>query len=384
MTFWTHWQGFWQEEAIRREAAYYQKKVEKLGIPPEMDQTTLHLHLRDRLVSRDIQPKPKGDLHIFFAAPLGSWEKHNIPPALRKFGEVTPFYTNELGFDEKSSDWIHERHLLDQKLLETFEAAHARKAIDVFVSYLSGTLVSPGTIRRINQSGIFSCAWWFDDRLKFRGKFLGGRYGGAASLASSYDLNLTSASDSIVKYIAEGGLALFWPPAGNPELCTPREKSFEFDVSFIGSCYGRRLDMIRYLTRGGISVETFGEGWPNGPVTAEEMVEIYARSRINLGFSGIAYSAKEMCLKERDFSIPMSGGLLLCGDFPDLRRVYEVGREVLTYTSQEDCLKKIRHLLNRPQKCSQIRRAARGRALRDHTWEKRFQKVFELAGVLPC
>ena len=78
----------------------------------------------------------------------------------------------------------------------------------------------------------------------------------------------------------------------------------------------------------------------------------------------------------------MCGVLYLTSDNPELRLVYKVGREIVTYHNKQDCLAKVRYLLAHPEECAQIRQAGHARCLHDHTWEVRFQRVFELAEVI--
>ena len=47
-----------------------------------------------------------------------------------------------------------------------------------------------------------------------------------------------------------------------------------------------------------------------------------------------------------------------------------------------DCAHKIRTLLAHPVKARRIREAGRARALRDHTWERRFEDAFSTVGLL--
>ncbi len=371
-----------QELRIRREQALYEAQARRLGLPNELDAPALRQRLAQRLASRGVTAKRKGDLHIVYATPLADWERHNIPPALERFGTLSPFYLKEQGFDGRAENWLQVRHRLDEALLRFVAELHARQPVDVLVSYLSGWHIAPDTIRSINQMGIVTCAFWWDDRLYFRGQLRGGRYLGAASLAAAYDLNLTNASDSVVKYLVEGGLAMFWPEAANPDHFRPLERAFEFDVTFVGACYGQRLAFVDYLRRHGIRVEAFGPGWPNGPLPGDEIVDVYARSRINLGFSGVGYSMREMCLKGRDFEVPMSGALYLTSEQPDLHRVYDVGRQVLTFRDREACLAQINRLLADHEAGYRLRQAAREHCLREHTWERRFHDLFRLEGVL--
>ncbi len=89
-----------------------------------------------------------------------------------------------------------------------------------------------------------------------------------------------------------------------------------------------------------------------------------------------------MCLKLRDFEVPMSGNLYLTQDNPELALVYDVDKEIVTYKDENDCAKKVKWLLNNPEQAEKIRKAGRKRALKDHTWEKRFVDIFQKAGVL--
>jgi spore maturation protein CgeB len=74
------------------------------------------------------------------------------------------------------------------------------------------------------------------------------------------------------------------------------------------------------LKKHGIEVEAFGFGWSNGPLSTQEMVRMYSKSKINLGFGEITNLIDTYCLTGRDFEIPMSGGLYLTEYNPELER----------------------------------------------------------------
>jgi spore maturation protein CgeB len=132
----------------------------------------------------------------------------------------------------------------------------------------------------------------------------------------------------------------------------------------------------------GVDVACFGAGWENGPLSDEEMVKLYSQTRINLGFAGVGHSKKLMCLKGRDFEVPMSGGLYLTQNNPELALVYDIGKEIVTYNDEQDCVRKIKWLLNHPNEIAKIQKAGRKRAMQDHSWEKRFDQLFNIAGIL--
>ncbi len=380
---WTQYKSRRQERTIRNDDRHYRARATRLGLPFELTEQTLRESLRARYSARGFRAHAAVAPHVLYATPLDEWERHNIPPALRSIGRLTPYYLREHGFDDRAPDWISRRASLDKNLREYVRETHRRDPIDVFVAYLSGYHVTADTIKAIGALGIPTCAYWWDDRLYFRGYVRGGRYTGAHDLAAAYDLNLTNASTSIVKYLVEGGLAMFWPEGANPDHFRPLpERPFMYDVSFIGQRYGRRAAFIRGLRQRGLRVQTFGPGWDEGPITATEMVEVYASSRVNLGISGIGYSMREMCLKGRDFEVPMCGAVYVTGDQPDLSRVYQKGKEIFGYHDVDDCAQIIRRLLSDSDECERVRAAARVRCVKDHTWERRFREAFDILGVM--
>lgn len=365
------------DERIAAENKYYEEQSRG-----QRDITLIDHQLTQRLNSRPlVLRESRHTIHFLYASRPSNWERHNLPPQLAGIGKLTSYYYGDRGFDDSSKDWLQRRHLMDEDLLKFVRATHERHPVDIFLSYLSGWQTSPATIKAIGDLGIVTCGFHWDDKLSFRGDMAGNRWSGPAALASSYDLNLTNAPSSIIKYQVEGGVAIFWPEAANADHFAPLMLPFEYDVSFVGACYGYRPTLIEYLRRRGISVHTFGPGWPGGSVHESEMVRIYAKSRINLGFGGIGYSMRSQCLKGRDFEVPMSGGLYLTSANPELELVFDTQREIATYSDAESCYKMICDLLQDPERCSKIRRAGRERAVAEHTWAARMARLLDVVSA---
>jgi hypothetical protein len=373
--------AFFQEHKVMSEMREYHL-LAKASPEYAARNEPLDLALRRRLAKFNIKPitRAKGDLRIFFMSPLNNWE-HILPLSLEPFGAVSTFMWQGGALFAEYTEWERYRATLNAELLSRFHKAHGQAPIDVVVGYVSDYEVLPTTLATMKHLGavVFNMCW--DDKLHFSGRHRNQQIG-VASLAPHVDLNLTSSPDSIVKYAVKGGLAMFWPEAAHPGVHKTHDLPFEFDVSFVGQKYGWRPKFIDALRKRGITVACFGQGWENGPLSDSEMVKLYSRSRINLGFAGVGHSKKLMCLKGRDFEVPMSGGLYLTQNNPELALVYQVGREIVTYESEDDCAQKIRWLLDNPVEASSIRERGRRRALKDHTWDKRFTDIFEIAGVL--
>ncbi|HWE96419.1 MAG TPA: glycosyltransferase [Tepidisphaeraceae bacterium] len=323
----------------------------------------------------------KGEMHLFIAYGVYNWERV-LPTALAPFGRVSAFDWRARGFDEFAPDWLIHRDDMNRAMLDAFRAAHREQPVDAVVAYVSGNNTSPQALAEMAGAGaaVFNFCW--DDKINFPGHMSGGRYTSPAAIAGAVDLNLTNAPDSVVKYAVHGGLAMFWPEAAYPPVHRPYDAPFEFDVTFVGARYGWRPQFIDELAGEGIKVECFGRGWPNGPLSDEEMVRLYSRSRINLGVGGVGHSRKLLCIKGRDFEVPMSGGLYLTQHNPELSFVFEIGREIMTYRSAADCAATVHELLADPARAAEIRRAARARSLRDHTYESRWTQAFGMAGLM--
>lgn len=339
--------------------------------------------LRDRLAARAAQngwPKNKGDLHLFVAFRLFNWEQV-LAHAFLPFGQVTVFEWGSLGFDENLADLPHQKSRMNKAMLAAFDAANAQRPVDVVIGYLSGANTEPSTLAHMAAKGSAVFNFSYDDKLDVA-TLPDGSPRGPAALAKVVDLNLSSDPDGVLKYALHGGLARFHPECADPDTHRPYSLPFTYDVAFVGASYGFRPFFIEKLRALGISVQAFGQGWEGGALSNEEMVRTYSRSRVNLGFGGIGHSRKLMCLKGRDFEVPLSGGLYLTQHNPELALVFETGREIVTYTDEADCALKIRELLADTERAATIRAAGRARSLRDHTYEARWARVFELAGIL--
>ncbi|MBN1832757.1 MAG: glycosyltransferase [Deltaproteobacteria bacterium] len=315
-------------------------------------------------------------LRILAAFAHFNWEDHNLQPALEEIGEVIRLRWPP--YNQYDENWhFSKKQWFNIQFLKEIVEAHATKPIDVFFGYVSGRLLFPSTIREIERMGIPSISMCLDDRTKFFSRLEPTGYAGMVDIASSFSLCWTSTEDAIKYYESVGARAIYLPEGANPKVYRPLELPFDIDVSFIGQCYGERPRIIKYLAEKGIIVKTFGKGWPSGTLPVEEMVNIYNRSRINIGFSAVGDSSTLCCLKGRDFEVPMSGGLYLTQYHPELENVYHVGKEILCYHDVDDLAKKIQHSLAHPEISEEIRNAAYHRAIKEHTWVDRFKKAFE-------
>jgi spore maturation protein CgeB len=272
---------------------------------------------------------------------------------------------------------------MNEGLLAKASEWAASRPFNVVFSYLSGEQVTPQALAALRKLGAPIVNLALNDKESFVGKVAGGQASGARDICSGFDLCWTSTYDALEKYVVEGATPLYLPEGANPALHRPYDEEKKiYDVSFVGQCYGNRPEVVSKLREAGVRVEAFGPGWPNGPLSTEEMVRTWSRTRVNLGFGGVLGHKETFCLKGRDFEVPMSGGLYLTEHHDELSPFYDIGREIVTYKDFAELLEKINRLLSNPDEAEAIRRAGRLRALGEHTWEMRLDKVFRLLGVL--
>jgi spore maturation protein CgeB len=169
----------------------------------------------------------------------------------------------------------------------------------------------------------------------------------------------------------------------------------EHEVTFVGQPHGDRRRTIDGLREDGIGVDAWGFGWPSGPISHEEMVRVFASSRINLNLSnssevpGLKAMLRRLLrfnpppprppqIKGRNFEVPGCGGFLLTERVPHLERYFALEREVAVYDGEEQLASKIRHWLENEQDRRAIAEAGYRRVMAEHTYDHRFAEIFAL------
>ena len=72
----------------------------------------------------------------------------------------------------------------------------------------------------------------------------------------------------------------------------------------------------------------------------------------------------------------MAGALYCTGSMPELAEMFEPDKEILVHRSPEEMLDKVRYYACHATEANRIRVAGRARALKDHTYHRRFQQLF--------
>lgn len=353
-------------------------------------------------------------MRIFYAAPSSPnaafasqlWRNNLYAPLVELGHDVVEFqydlrktFQNLNLNDPKQAAFVRvNRGRLSAELLRQVRAAHAIKPIDLLFTYFYDACVLPACIEEIRSLGILTVNWYCNGSYQLHL---------VSEIAPHYDWCLVPERNRLADYRALGARPLYCQEAANPNIYRSFDLLREFDVTFVGYAYGDRLAYVRHLVEQGIAIRVWGHrwqeeagglGWDRNPaiprdlcghvLSDDELVRMYSRSTINLGFSGCADTDRQgqrvVQVRLRDFEIPMSGGFYMVEYMEELEEFFDIGKEIVCYTDAQDLADKIKYYLGNDRQRDVIRRAGCERCRRDHTWQKRFETVFQEMGLSEC
>jgi len=102
-----------------------------------------------------------------------------------------------------------------------------------------------------------------------------------------------------------------------------------------------------------------------------------ALSKAKTGFNNHCDCAGDTAANMRMFEATGVGACLLTDMKKDLHQYFDVDYEIVTYSSIEECLEKIKWLFNHPQQCREIALKGQQRTLKEHNFESRVDMFYE-------
>jgi len=213
-----------------------------------------------------------------------------------------------------------------------------------------------------------------------------------ASFIKGYDLVLTS-FPHFVERLRTQGVASEYFRIGFDARVLDKLGAVEKDIgfSFVGGIsrhHGGAIPLLEFLAKH-TDMRVFGYGANSlarsspirkrhgGEVWGMDMFRALARSNITLNRH--INVAENYANNMRLYEATGVGTLLLTDRKDNLHELFEIGREIVTYASQEEAAELVQHFLAHPQQASDIARAGQARTLRDHTYA---QRMAELVPIL--
>jgi hypothetical protein len=325
----------------------------------------------DRLKAYERTEKPR----ILFLGTDESQDRSGLIQALERSFDLTVFTSarGEYGWTRGSAP-LSIRAENGQRLLQLLDGAKKiNREYNLVIGQMWGGLHPEDIIASAHaQHSALFVNICMDDRHAFGPVWRAGVRIGTKYLDPCMDLVLTAAPECVSWHNSCGCPAVFFPEASDPEIFRPLLNGKKtIDVLFVGQRYGRRGQLIEWLTRSGIHVEAFGEGWPNGRLKLEDTPGMFASAKILLGHSGIAYCRELKALKLRDFDGPMSGSFYLTEANTDLQLMYRIPQEIDVYSDYDSCLEKCLYYLTHDLERESIAAQGRIKAISCHTWDDR-------------
>lgn len=203
-----------------------------------------------------------------------------------------------------------------------------------------------------------------------------------------YDLILTSFPHFVPRLRAMGVASEYFRIGFDTrvlDLLGTMEK--DIDASFVGGIsrhHDKALPMLEYLARS-TPIEFFGYGAGSlsrsSPIVARHHGEVWgldmyralARSRVTLNRH--INVAENYANNMRLYEATGVGALLITDQKDNLGELFEVGKEVVAYSSPEEAAELIRYYIAHPAEACEIARAGQARTLREHTYQRRMEEL---------
>jgi spore maturation protein CgeB len=161
----------------------------------------------------------------------------------------------------------------------------------------------------------------------------------------------------------------------------------DINFSFVGGIsrhHSGAIPLLEYLTEQ-TNMQIFGYGANDlpksspiyqhhgGEVWGIDMYRALARSKITLNrhINVAENNANNMRLYEATGM----GAMLLTDRKNNLHELFEIDKEVVTYSSKEESAELVRYYLDHPEESEKIAKAGQARTLREHTYEQRMREL---------
>ncbi len=211
------------------------------------------------------------------------------------------------------------------------------------------------------------------------------------SYIKNYDLILTSFPHFLDKLNSQGMKSEYFK-IGFDERILSRVGPLKRDInfSFIGGIsrhHSLAYKNLEYLVSKS-DLEIFGYGAKTLPINSIvrkkhngerwglNMYKILGRSRIS--FNRHINVSENYANNMRLYEATGMGSLLLTDKKDNLNKLFEIDREIVTYSCKEEAAEKGKFLLSNPDKASQIAAAGQARTLKDHTYNIRMLELIEI------
>jgi len=248
---------------------------------------------------------------------------------------------------------------------------------------VKGEILYPETLQRLKAIAPLISYHWDDPFLRYAQQMdetRDTRYRNLAQSYSFYDATFVY-DESYIEPLRKAGAkdAIYLMDWYEPEIYKPLTLSDEdranwgADVAFVGSPYPNRIALLEALSEFNVGVwgpyfrwkEHFSK-YPflqkayRGEAQGADSVKIYNASKISLNIHDTFQCATSV--NNRTFQILASGGFQLVDDRARLHQLFEVGSDLVVFSTPSEAIDKVSYFLGNPVERTKIRQRGRTKA----------------------
>ncbi len=219
--------------------------------------------------------------------------------------------------------------------------------------------------------------WWGDSSANSR------RWG---LLDPRWDAVFLKDKAAVQKLRIVGRDALLLHEAMNPVWHRPVACQGHDRVAVAGNYYAFRQALVLRLLADGVGLDLYGPrppSWAHESIKARHLGRYLTREDKSRVFGEALACLNTFSLAEGDslncraFEIAGAAGLQLIEYRPSIEDCFEPGRELLTFANYEELTQHIERARKHPEETTRIREAGAKRALSEHTYAHRLQRILD-------
>ena len=277
----------------------------------------------------------------------------------------------------------------NRQILDMAERTGARVMLTV-----KGIAIAPETIRTLRRRGVLTVNFYPDYKFEY--------HGFDEAMFDDYDLVVTTKSFQVdylrqrlgndrVAMVHHGYVSEVHRRRGSPGV-PPR---YLWDVGYIGNASPAKLAWLEPAARalGGRSMIVVGNDWAQlaagtplapyvfgAPLVGDQFARAIEHTRINIAVhhgGGGAQGWADL-VSTRSFEIPACGGFMLHIDNPEIRSLYDPGREMDVFADPDGLRAKVEHYLSHDAERRAIADAGHARAVPAYSLHARAAEFAQL------
>jgi glycosyltransferase involved in cell wall biosynthesis len=262
--------------------------------------------------------------------------------------------------------------------LESIVTEQIKKYTPEYVWVFSGVPISKQTLKSWHSYAKHLILWWACPINR------GFPY-------EEFDLILSGIPTLSEYFKARGINAAHMPHSFDPRILKniPESQEKIMKVAFVGSLSEEHIERILLLEKlaRNVEIDYYGNDVDflpkdsplrkshKGSAWGKDLYSIYRKYLLvihkNISVAGKTTSAKRL------FEATGMGACVVAEESSDERELFKPNEEIVTYSNDDECIEKIKYLLENPKKAIEIGKMAQKRTLSDHTYARRIKELMD-------